>query len=431
MIFQLEKKVGPVVVLVDEYDKPLVDLLTKEDQFLENREILRGLYGTMKALDPYLRSVMLTGVSRFSKVGVFSGMNTLDDISMNPQFYEIVGFNQEELEVYFKPYFKHIETIYQLDHQALLGEVKQYYNGFSWDWKCKFYNPFSILKLFKEKRFDNYWFSTGTPSFLVNLIMEQKALPETFENYKTDDLVGTSLQRRAFPLVPLLFQTGYLTIKDVEIEGIQTYYLLDYPNREVRHSFLTYIIAAFMQKDEFFIRPQTIAFADALKEENIPAFLKVMDSLLAHISARLHLPREAYYHSLIGMILKLLGIRTALEIETDKGRIDAVVKLRDKIFIIEFKFATNKRIKKIKTLTNQALRQIEEKQYYKFYLNTDKRFLLVGIGFLNRSLDGKWKVLDRLQRLFKSGYSNDHAVCSRRNARYSTTLFNLRAFVYL
>lgn len=239
-----EKYNRQVVVLIDEYDKPLVDSLTNEQKFEENRHVLQNLYGTIKGLDGHLRFVMLTGVSRFSKVSVFSRLNNLDDISMNKAYSTMVGFTQTELETYFKDHLNELATTFSLPLPDILFGVKEWYNGFSFDGIHKLYNPFSILKLFTEYEFRNYWFSTGTPTFLIDLIKEQKQLPEEFEHLKVNDLTGSTQQIKNFPLIPLLYQTGYLTIEKVGRDGLRPHYFLNYPNEEVRHSFLTYIAAA-------------------------------------------------------------------------------------------------------------------------------------------------------------------------------------------
>jgi len=204
LILALSKKYNKkVVVLVDEYDKPLVDTLTNKQKFEENRNVLRNLYGTMKGLDGHLRFVMLTGVSRFSKVSVFSGMNNLDDISMNKAYSTLVGFTQTELETYFKDHLAKLATTFSKSVPEILRPVKEWYNGFSFDGINKLYNPFSILKLFTEYQFRNYWFSTGTPTFLIDLIKKQKQLPEEFEHKKVNDLEGSTHQypsNRKFPI---------------------------------------------------------------------------------------------------------------------------------------------------------------------------------------------------------------------------------------
>ena len=241
MIMRLHKKLGAVVVLIDEYDKPLVDLLNEEKQFEKNRNLLRGLYASIKGLDQYLRFVMLTGVSRFSKVGVFSGLNNLRDITLSESYSDIVGFSQMELENNFASYLNKAAEKFLITTGALLEQIKEQYNGYSWNGKSKLYNPFSLLNFFLDLDWSNYWFSTGTPTFLIDIAKKQKALPETLENIVATDLEGYSADATKIPLPAILFQTGYLTIKEVGFDGIATYYRLGYPNREVRDSFTTYV----------------------------------------------------------------------------------------------------------------------------------------------------------------------------------------------
>jgi len=378
-----------VVILVDEYDKPLVDTLLQQERFEENREVLRGLYGMMKGLDHYLRFVLLTGVSRFAKVGVFSGMNNLQDISLNETYGAVTGFTQEELEANFKGYIEQLATKFATSRATLLENMQIWYNGFCFDGVNKLYNPFSILNLFTDQIFKNYWFSTGTPSFLIHLIKEQKHLPENFEQLKVINLTGGSVAFKKIPLIPLLYQTGYLTIERTGLDDFQPYYYLNYPNKEVRQSFLTHITAAFLDKDEAEIQPEGLELRNALMAEDIKVFVQKLQSFFADIPSRLHIPREAYYHSLTYLILRVVGAQALLEKETDKGRIDAVLEFSDKIYIIEFKFATNKRLKNVETLSKRALQQIKDRKYYEAYLHKNKRILLLGLGYLNKKVHGR------------------------------------------
>jgi len=390
LVLTLQKKYNQkVVVLVDEYDKPLVDALTQPERFADNRNVLRNLYGAMKGLDSHLRFALLTGVSRFSKVSVFSGLNNLEDISLDKKFSTIVGFTQEELETNFDDYLQLLSQTFDMPLTELMPHIKEWYNGFSFDGVNKLYNPFSVIKLFKEQEFRNHWFSTGTPTFLIDLIKEQKQLPEKFEHLKVNDLTGGTTQIKVLPLIPLLYQTGYLTIERSARDGLSPVYYLNYPNREVRQSFLTYITAAFVNKHEIEIQPEGLALRDALIAEDIPFFVKKFQSFLSDIPSRLHIPREAYYHSLVYLILRVVGCQLILEKETDKGRIDAVLELPDKYYIIEFKFAKLTKVKRVATLSSRAIKQIKAKKYYEPYLASGKRILLLGLGFLNKELHGR------------------------------------------
>ncbi len=394
LITQLHDRGGQVVVLIDEYDKPMVDILSNAEQFEENREILKSLYSTLKTLDPYLRFVMLTGVSRFSKIGVFSGLNNLRDISLHENFNAIAGFTQEELEKDFSSHLEALTKHLNITHSDLLKQIKQYYNGYSWDGTNRLYNSFSMLNFFIDKEWKNFWFSTGTPSFLLEVAKKQKALPETLENQLVSDLEGYSTRPLEMSLPALFFQTGYLTIKEKFHDSSSTFYRLGYPNFEVEQSFTTYLLATFMQKPEHYTQPAGFELRQALRNENIERFLTIIRGYLAEIPARLHIPREAYYHSLIFMLLRLMGLKMDLEKATDKGQIDGVLELDQQVYIIEFKFATNKRIKRIKTLVKKALDQIEAQKYYEPYLSSSKKVLLLGVGFLNKQLAGRVKEVE-------------------------------------
>ena len=251
-----------------------------------------------------------------------------------------------------------------------------------------------MLSLFSRLDFDNFWFSTGTPTFLIDLITKQKVLPETFEGIKVADLTGSTTDIKELPLIPLLFQTGYLSITKVEREGVWRNYYLDYPNEEVRYSFITYIAAGFIGKDQYQVQPEALALRDFLKEENTDKFIKHLQSFFADIPARLHIPAEAYYHSLTYLMLRLVGVHLFLEKETDKGRIDAVLELPDKIYVIEFKFGKpDGRIKKVNTLSQNAIKQIKKNKYYEPYIATGKKIILFGVGFLNKELHGRTSIL--------------------------------------
>ncbi|MCO6492633.1 MAG: AAA family ATPase [Phaeodactylibacter sp.] len=389
----LYEKNGPVVVLVDEYDKAMVDMLDDEKRFEENREVLRGLYGAMKGLDQYFRFVMLTGVSRFAKVNVFSGLNNLQDISMSAHFSQIVGFSQEELEENFGPHLEAVRQKFGVERGLMMEAVRKKYNGFSWDAAHRLYNPFSLFRFLIDKEFGNYWFSTGTPTFLIGLIKRQKQLPEALEGIQATDLEGNTAQINNLPVAPILFQTGYLSIEKIEYEGFDRRFYLNYPNEEVRDSFIRHILAGFVGKDEYELQPEALGLRDALREERTDDFIALLQSFLADIPARLHIPKEAYYHSLAYMVLRLTGVHLLLEKETSKGRIDAVLEFPDKVYIIEIKFARGSRIKNVKTLSRQAIAQIEKNRYHEPYLASGKKVLLFGIGFLDKQLDGRVKAV--------------------------------------
>ncbi len=241
LLKKLTLRDGKVVLLIDEYDKPIIDYLDKEkrQQAHANQAILKRFYSVIKSSDPYLEFLLITGVSKFSKTGVFSELNNLEDLTLDWQFSSMTGYTQEEIEHYFEPYRALARKRNKCDDEELAKRLKVWYNGYSWDAEIYVYNPFSILNFFKKGEFQNFWFETGTPTFLVNILKEhfyyefdeEEVGATAFNSYDIDNL----------DIIPLLFQTGYLTIK----EKNRNLYTLGYPNQEVKESMLQHLISAF------------------------------------------------------------------------------------------------------------------------------------------------------------------------------------------
>lgn len=234
-------KENQVVILIDEYDKPILDYLHLPEQAIANREILKAFYTVIKALDEHIRFAFLTGVSKFSKVSVFSGLNNLRDITLSEEYSTLLGYTQDELELYFAGWIKAALKKLNMSKKELLGQIRDWYNGYSWNGKDSVYNPFSILNFFQESQFQNFWFSTGTPGFLIQAIKDQKEDIQGIESYEADALVFDSFEIGHLHPISLLFQSGYLTIKEIRHQYGMVSYLLSYPNREVKDSFLKYI----------------------------------------------------------------------------------------------------------------------------------------------------------------------------------------------
>lgn len=369
LIIQLSHK-NKVVILVDEYDKPLVDFIDNTEIAKENRSVLKTFYGAIKGADEHLEFVFITGVSKFSKVSVFSDLNNLRDITISTDFSTLMGYTQEELLHYFDD---RINEMAGEDKDKLLAEVKQWYNGYSWDGKQFVYNPFSILHLFQEKRFGNYWFSSGTPTFLIKSIRENKIDVKRFENYETTKLLFDSYEIERFNAFALLFQTGYLTIKEIkDISRTQSIYCLSYPNEEVKESFLDYLAADFIGKMPDEMGYLVYKLQETLRDGNLDEFFKQLKSLFASIPYDIFIKeREAYYHTVIYLLLNLMGINMAAEVETNEGRIDGVLTTGDFIYVMEFKMGA----------AQEALDQIKEKKYYQKYLSAPQKIKIIGIGF--------------------------------------------------
>jgi hypothetical protein len=382
--------INKVVVLIDEYDKPTIDLITDKEKAMKNREILRDFYSVLKVCDEYLTFVFLTGVSKFSKVSIFSGLNNLQDITLSDRFSNLTGYTQGELEDYFNDRINLLSDKEALQREQLLSEIKTWYNGYSWNGTDTVYNPFSILNFFAENKFSNYWFSTGTPTFLISLIKEMNVNITEFENKKITELTIDSYDIDNIDLYSLLLQTGYLTIVKVEREYDFISYTLSYPNLEVKNSFITYIIQGFTENRIDEIQPKIIEMKNFLRDGNIEKLIEIISSLFAKIPYTLHIEKEAYYHSLFYMILSLMGVEIDLEVLTDKGRVDGVLELQDEIYVIEFKYGQAG--SDMNKLTEKAIEQIKERKYYERWLTKDKKIVFLGVGFIDKEIGFKIEI---------------------------------------
>jgi len=230
---------GQVVILVDEYDKPLTDNLTNLAEAEKIREAPRGFYTLIKSMDAYLRFVFITGISHFSKVGLFSAMNNLTDITMTPHFATLLGLTEDEVRRDLREHIAAFAAETGMTEGEMLEKMRYWYNGFCFAANSPYvYNPFSTLQLFYNRHFANYWFDSGTPTFLIKLIKERQIDIAAFDNLEVPELAFGTYQIESLDLIPLLFQTGYLTIKDSRQDPFGTIFTLSYPNREVENAFL-------------------------------------------------------------------------------------------------------------------------------------------------------------------------------------------------
>jgi hypothetical protein len=356
-ISEREKK--QVVVLVDEYDKPILDVIEDKKEAEEIRKELKGFYSTLKGLDKYIRFVLITGVSKFSKVSLFSGLNQLEDISLNKEYGNICGYTQEELEKYFKEYLEGVD----------LEEVREWYNGYNFLGE-KVYNPFDILLYLRNREFDNYWYKTGTPSFLIKLIKEKEYDISELENKIIKKNVLEKFDIEEIRIEAIMYQTGYLTIKEVYQKEYGQEYKLGFPNKEVRISFNEDILPLVL-KDE--IR-ENIAdkIIEILKGERLDDLREQIELLISNISY-VHYKGESSYVIAIFSLLYSTGLNVITEDNTNKGRIDlAVIVNRRIVYIIEVKVIEREEEK------GKAIRQIQEREYYKKYMNYE-RVYIVGI----------------------------------------------------
>ncbi|MBI4647769.1 MAG: ATP-binding protein [Bacteroidia bacterium] len=368
-LIQALAKEAQVVILIDEYDKPIIDYMDNIPQAEMNREILKNFYSVLKGNDEYIKFLFITGVSKFSKVSIFSDLNHLNDITINPNFSVLTGYTEDDLEKYFSEYIALAQNELNEFFPDVKLAIKNWYNGYSWDGKKFVYNPFSLLNFFSNRRFDDYWFQTGTPTFLMKLLKENNYKASSLSEFETDISLFDKYEISDIQLIPLLFQTGYLTIKKYNI--LKASVILDYPNKEVQKSFENYIFSTFSEKHISENRKFLNDIIRALNSNDIAQFIHLFKILFKGIAYPHINNKENYYHSIFYLIIKLLGFDIETEVFTCDGRIDAAIKTDNHIYIIEFKLGKAK----------NAIEQIREKEYALKYANDGRKIILIGIGF--------------------------------------------------
>lgn len=376
LIVNIFNKVNkPIVILIDEYDKPIINHLGRgKDRFeiaIKNRDILKEFYGTLKAASVIekLHFLILTGISKFAKAGVFSELNNLFDLTMDYSYAGLLGITEDEIDFYFKDYIEKFIEKEGISYEDSRKQIRNYYNGYRFSKNpIKVYNPFSVINFFAKMEISNYWFESGTPTFLVNLIKEKNYyLPQT-ENYEVDETVFTTYDLEDLNITALLFQTGYLTIKEYNKE--MNTYILSYPNLEVKNSFLKILYRHFLpqQAESMYLKlHEKLRFAD------IDGFISIMKSIFASITyeegSRLN---EANFHALFYVIVSAGGIPAKSQMLNSFGRIDMVIEMDDKIYIIEFKCNQS---------ADTAIKQIINNSYHLSFLNQGRKIYLLGINF--------------------------------------------------
>ena len=369
-LIRLLAKKQKVVLLIDEYDKPLIDYLDPNElaQAKANQQILKNFYSVIKDSDVNLEFMLITGVSKFSKVSIFSELNNLLDISLDKAFVDLVGITSKEIDNNFVAHLDKAEEELQLSRAALLAQIKEWYNGYSWDGKTRVYNPWSLMNFLRTQNFRNYWFETGTPTFLIKQIRKFRQVD--FENSLVDESSFMSYDIEDLQLLPLMFQTGYITILRPAEFGL---YEIGYPNREVKESLLRFMIGSFRQDEPALSTPIAIELYRAFSANDLEKVMRIIKSIFKNIPNPIFIAnREHYYHSLIYLIFFLLGQHVECEINTNDGRLDAVLKTKERIYIIEFKLDESAKV---------ALQQIKDKKYYEKYTMEERPIYLVGINF--------------------------------------------------
>jgi hypothetical protein len=368
-----------VVILVDEYDKPLIDYLDKENlhKAIENRSILKSFYSVLKDADSYIKMVFITGVSKFSQVSIFSDLNNLNDLSVQIDYNELCGISQVELE---RDFSKELEV-----HDKV--KIKEWYNGYRWNLNGKtVYNPFSILSFFNNGGdYINYWYSTGTPTFLMKKSREEQFYQFDELSFDLNDLQNFDIE--SLKVIPILFQTGYLTItgRDALLNNLT----LDFPNREVKESYIRNLADLYIDSDVAPAKAILDHLIKALRARNKEALEKAFNLAFAQIPYDLwQKENEHFYHAIIHLLFSLLGFYVESEVHTKNGRADVILQFEDNVYCLEFK---------LNKTAEEAIQQINERGYLDKYSGSELTPHKIGINFSseNKKVDDViWEVVE-------------------------------------
>lgn len=364
------------VVLVDEYDHPIINKLSNATIAEKNRDELKGFFDTLKSLDNYIKFTFITGVSKFSQVSLFSGPNYLTDITMDEEYSCLLGYTEDEVKKYFSEHIKQIvrkrqQTSIQSSEKEILEEVRLWYNGYRFSKEpSSVYNPFSTLKFMKSGNPESYWYSSGTPSFLIDQIKKhpKEAVPLSGVTALKTDLMDISDLEKV-DITALMFQTGYLAVQDYRASGL---YHLGFPNEEVKQAFMGSLVKCFTDV----VPSSSTKYQELLETQNLKRFFENIQSLFACFPYHLFTKaNEATYQGMLLAILKGMGFDVHAEFMTNLGRIDLFLESVDISYIFECKLDIS---------AKQALSQIEQKKYYEQFSNQDKNIGLIGINFSSK-----------------------------------------------
>lgn len=367
-----EKTGRQVVVLIDEYDKPLLQALLDEPLLEEYRRTLKAFYGVLKSADRYLRFVFLTGVTKFAQVSVFSDLNQLNDISLKPPYATVCGITQQELVDTFTPEIARLGEVNELSFDETVAKLTSMYDGYHFGVNTPgMFNPFSLLNVFDGERFDNYWFQTGTPTYLANLLKQSDYdLRLLMDGVEVSAAAFSEYRAEVKNPLPMIYQSGYLTIKDYDKEV--DLYTLGFPNNEVQYGFLNFLVPYYTEVTSDETGFHIAKFMRELRAGDVDAFMERLKVFFAGIPYELNDNTERHYQVIFHIVFTLMGQFIQSEVRSSRGRADAVVQARDAVYVFEFK---------LNGTAEAALKQIEEKGYLIPYSLDGRRLVKIGVDF--------------------------------------------------
>jgi hypothetical protein len=373
-----------VAVIIDEYDKPLLDNMTSDETLrLAIQNELKGFYGVLKSADEHLRFLFLTGVTKFSKVSIFSDLNHLDDLTLSPRYADLCGITQEELEQNFGPEIDAILEETGRNRDEYMENLRQYYDGYRFSEKpLKVYNPYGLLHHFhNDGKFDPYWYESGTPTFLVNLVTSQKINIANLSNMQVRHEEFRKYDVENLKAEPVLYQSGYLTITDYNDD--RNRYTLDFPNTEVRSSFMTTLLKQYLHVPEDRTRAIIYNLPDALEDGEIEKAIEAIRQYMAGVPYDIIKETENYYQTLVFLMFNQFGLNCRSEVRIASGRMDILVEAKNFVYCFEFK---------LDKTADEALAQIDTKEYLLPWTGSGKKLFKVGVNFDSEKRNiGDWK----------------------------------------
>ncbi len=373
-----------VVILVDEYDKPMLQAIGNDELQQGYRDTLKAFYGALKSSDRYIRFAFLTGVTKFGKVSVFSDLNNLMDLSFDHRYSEVCGITEKELHHYFDASVTKLAEVNGMSQEECYARLKRDFDGYHFSMESPgMYNPFSVLNTFSKERFSDYWFETGTPSFLVYQL-KKTGYPldaMTTEELSTDTLNSIDIMDTN-PL-PLLYQSGYLTLKDYDKEFDS--YTLGFPNQEVERGFIKYLLPFYTPKASDKSSYSISQFVKDIRQGDAEGFMQRLEDFFATGDYQVMGNLEIYFQNTLYVFFRLLGFYVEVERRTSRGRIDVVMQTPDYVYVLELK---------INQTAEAALQQIEDKGYARPFASDPRRLFKIGVNFsTDTKLIDDWKVV--------------------------------------
>lgn len=366
-----EKTGQRVVILVDEYDKPMLQAIGNEELQRQFRNTLKPFYGALKTKDGCIKFALLTGVTKFGKVSVFSDLNNLDDISMRKDYVEICGVSDQELHDNLDAELHEFAEVRGVSYEKLCADLKERYDGYHFTHNSAgMYNPFSLLNAFKYKEFGSYWFETGTPTYLVSLLKKHHYDLERMAHEETDAQVLNSVDSESTNPIPVIYQSGYLTIKGYDERfGI---YRLGFPNREVEEGFVRFLLPYYANVNKVESPFEIQKFVREVESGDYDSFFRRLQSFFADTTYEVIRDQELHYENVLFIVFKLVGFYVKVEYHTNDGRIDLVLQTDKFIYIMEFK---------LNGTAEEALQQIHEKRYALPFEMDGRKLFKIGINF--------------------------------------------------